>query len=155
MRTSSLYGSWLVLVMNYSSYYAPCFIVKLNLFLGKTLQVITLIHTLLVHSNLTKVKRVMVLTPKNALLNWCSEFQKWLKDCRETVINIFAISSLRTLKDRLNILEGWFKTGGVLVIGYTMFASLIHAKSIKEEETKKEINRYLLNPGIHELLESI
>jgi transcriptional regulator ATRX len=49
--------------------------------LGKTLQVITLVHTLIAHKNETKCKRVLILMPVNVLLNWKHEFTKWTAKC--------------------------------------------------------------------------
>lgn len=46
--------------------------------LGKTLQLITLLHTLIMHPQL-KTKRVLVVCPKSTIMNWNEEFQKWLK----------------------------------------------------------------------------
>lgn len=49
-------------------------------FKGKTLQVITLVHTLLTHSIKTKVEKVLIVCPVNVILNWVEEFQVWLKE---------------------------------------------------------------------------
>lgn len=46
--------------------------------LGKTLQVITLVHTLITNSEKTNVHKVMVVCPVNTVLNWKSEFKKWI-----------------------------------------------------------------------------
>lgn len=42
-------------------------------------QVITLVHTLLRHEE-TKVKTVLIICPLTTVLNWRSEFEKWLQD---------------------------------------------------------------------------
>lgn len=51
---------------------------------GKTLQVITLVHTLLSKRNRihTNVAKVLILCPVNVILNWIDEFEVWLKDFR-------------------------------------------------------------------------
>ena len=46
--------------------------------LGKTFQVVTLIHTLLNHED-TGVKTVMIVCPLSTVLNWVNEFKIWLK----------------------------------------------------------------------------
>lgn len=46
--------------------------------LGKTLQVIALIHTLFRNPKTTKVKNVLLVVPANVLSNWECEFEKWI-----------------------------------------------------------------------------
>ena len=46
--------------------------------LGKTFQVVTLIHTLMAYEE-TGVNTVMVVCPLSTVLNWCNEFKIWLK----------------------------------------------------------------------------
>jgi transcriptional regulator ATRX len=118
--------------------------------IGKTLQVIALISTLLVNSDQTKTNRIIILSPKNVTLNWRAELQKWLKDCE--IFYVFDITASRTLKDRLNVFQDWFLNGGVLILGYTMFANLINGKRSKEENDKKDIEKYLINPGCNLLI---
>lgn len=61
--------------------------------LGKTLQVVTLTHTLLSHSDQTKVERVLVICPVSTVLNWVNEFNIWLKHCKKNKdIEIFEMS---------------------------------------------------------------
>lgn len=61
--------------------------------LGKTLQVVTLVHTLLSHSEETNVEKVLVICPVSTVLNWVNEFRIWLKHCaRNKNIEIFEIS---------------------------------------------------------------
>lgn len=61
--------------------------------LGKTLQVVALVHTLLSHSDDTKVERVLVICPVSTVLNWVNEFNIWLKHCKDNKdIEIFELS---------------------------------------------------------------
>ena len=49
--------------------------------LGKTLQVIVFLHTIMMHQTIKEyINRVMIIVPKSVALNWQSEFQKWLYD---------------------------------------------------------------------------
>ena len=114
--------------------------------LGKTFQIVSLVHTLISHAELTKTKRIIVLTPVNALLNWRSEFTEWLKGCNRKV-NIFDISAVRTIKERLRVMDDWFRRGGVFIIGYTMFTNLVASKTIKKKSMREDIEKYLINPG--------
>lgn len=61
--------------------------------LGKTLQVVTLVHTLLAHSDDTSVEKVLVICPLSTVLNWVNEFKIWLKHCKANKkIEIYEIS---------------------------------------------------------------
>ena len=57
--------------------------------LGKTLQTITLTHTVLDNEK-TKIDRVLVICPVNTVKNWEDEFDKWLKG--RIVINVIYFS---------------------------------------------------------------
>lgn len=47
--------------------------------LGKSFQVVTLSHTLLMHEE-SGVRTIMVVCPLSTVLNWVNEFKMWLKD---------------------------------------------------------------------------
>lgn len=115
--------------------------------LGKTLSCIALVHTLLTNAE-TNVKRVIILSPVNALLNWIKEFQVWLEQCRDGIA-IYDIINDTTPKSRLKTISQWHKMGGVLVTGYQMFVNLVQGKSkkIKNAPYTDEFRNYLLNPG--------
>lgn len=46
--------------------------------LGKTLQLITLLHTLISYPELLETRKVIVICPKSTIMNWFEEFKKWL-----------------------------------------------------------------------------
>lgn len=46
--------------------------------LGKTLQVITLVHAILSRQQYFRGWKVLVLCPKNTLTNWKAEFKRWI-----------------------------------------------------------------------------
>lgn len=56
--------------------------------LGKSLQVVTLIHTLLMQ---TSVKKVLLISPACTIQNWIREFNKWLPQPNKE-IEIYDIS---------------------------------------------------------------
>jgi transcriptional regulator ATRX len=116
------------------------------MYAGKTLQVIGLVHTLLANQELTKVTRVMIFTPFNALLNWRSEFDKWLTYCDYRPV-VRDISEVKTISARLDVLRNWFETGGVFLIGYQMFLALLAPIRKRKEHIQDELDKYLLNPG--------
>ena len=55
--------------------------------LGKTLQTITLTHTVLENERLG-VNRVLVICPVNTVKNWEDEFEKWLKGDLQSVRSV-------------------------------------------------------------------
>lgn len=93
--------------------------------LGKTLQVATLIHTVLTNAELNKeVKRALVIMPKNVLTNWHTEIKMWTKNCAKKLkLFSFSYEQHTTRQEGENInkarcatLESWQKQGGVLLM---------------------------------------
>lgn len=85
--------------------------------LGKTLQVIAFVHTLLTNRDLTRIKKVLILVPVNVLTNWRKEFNHWTRDCQKR-ISIFELPIEKNkekdvVRARLGELQRWQKQGGV------------------------------------------
>ena len=118
--------------------------------LGKTLQVVSLVHTLLANSDDTKVKRVLILMPVNVVLNWRNEFQRWTKKC-DYQVKVYDLSNEEKGKDivrnRINIMQRWFDKGGVLLLGFTLFARLAQGQGIKQKQQKDKLAEFMLKPG--------
>ena len=117
--------------------------------LGKTLQIVTLVHTLLTHGAKTKCKRVLILMPKNVLLNWKHEFTHWTKKCKKK-IKVFDVTLKQS--DRLKTLQEWFQTGGVFLMSYSLFSRLVLLDKVKNQKTigpecENPYHKYLLSPG--------
>lgn len=104
------------------------FLKKIILFfkgLGKTLQVVTLTHTLIKNSEDTHVSRVLVVCPLNTVLNWVNEFNIWLKDLKGfEEFYVYEINKLKQNVDRANKLMEWHNDGGVMILSYDMFRNL-------------------------------
>ncbi|XP_076390210.1 uncharacterized protein LOC100874907 [Megachile rotundata] len=113
--------------------------------LGKTLQVIALTHTLLVHEELG-VKTVMIVCPLSTVLNWRNEFNLWLKDI-EHDIEVYELTKLKQNSDRRYMLESWQRTGGVLIIGYEMFRNLSGTNNRMRKNMKESVLKCLIDPG--------
>ncbi|KAL1487977.1 hypothetical protein ABEB36_015357 [Hypothenemus hampei] len=93
--------------------------------LGKTLQVIALIHTLLTNQEKTKVEKVMVVCPVNTVLNWKNEFRKWMPNNDD--FEVYELVTCKTSSinhERNYVIKNWYESGGVLIIGYNMFRTL-------------------------------
>ncbi|KAB0803719.1 hypothetical protein PPYR_00689 [Photinus pyralis] len=115
--------------------------------LGKTLQVIALTHTLLTNDEITNVKNVLVVCPLNTVLNWDSEYKRWLRDVEGPEINVFEMVSSKN-NAREFVVEDWYKEGGVLIIGYDMFRNLTNPTNKRLKKKAREIfQRGLVNPG--------
>ncbi|XP_026482209.1 LOW QUALITY PROTEIN: transcriptional regulator ATRX homolog [Ctenocephalides felis] len=117
--------------------------------LGKSLQVVTLVHTLLMHEELTKVRCVLVVCPLSTVLNWVNEFTIWLKNINDGEdINIYELSKFKKNNERAFQLSDWQKCGGVMIMGYDMFRNLTNDKGARlRKKMKESLQRSLVDPG--------
>lgn len=106
--------------------------------LGKTLQIVSFVEIFL---RCTCAKRVLCIVPINTIQNWLSEFNYWLPENgqqkldNDTIINyrrpfkVLLINDFaKTHKQRAEIILDWQTNGGVLLIGYEMFRTLVTLK---------------------------
>ncbi|XP_041807750.1 transcriptional regulator ATRX-like isoform X2 [Chelmon rostratus] len=114
--------------------------------LGKTLQVVTFLHTVLLSENL-KFKTALVVCPLNTILNWVGEFKKWQGSMGEDKVKVTELATIKHDPDRLRALQRWQRDGGVMIMGYEMYRILSLARKINNEEWKKEIKSVLVDPG--------
>merc|ERR1719317_99377 len=113
--------------------------------LGKTLQTVTLTHTVL-DTKKTKVFRVMVICPVNTVKNWQEEYDKWCKGDLE--LDVFEMSGEKDNWGRADKINQWFREGGVLIIGYEMFRNLVNEGNKKFKKKQREtFNNCLPDPG--------
>ncbi|GMT29200.1 hypothetical protein PFISCL1PPCAC_20497, partial [Pristionchus fissidentatus] len=134
--------------------------------LGKTLQVISFLHTVMSHPKISEVcKRVLIVVPKNVVINWYKEFAKWIDDNDEDLA-IFEVSELDSFKnnnDRCWALKHWHEsqTPAIMIIGYDMFRILTFdegdrkvskvkaapKKNKKLAKLQEDFRKYLQDPG--------
>jgi transcriptional regulator ATRX len=122
--------------------------------LGKTLQVIALVHTLIAHAKETKVNRVIIMLPVNVQSNWHDEVKKWTKYCDVQIIDkVFQLpmtASKGLNQDltnmRLNTLKDWARDGGVLLLGYKLFVNLTNGPKMPKEK-REQFQQLLVSPG--------
>lgn len=117
--------------------------------LGKTLQVITLVHTLLKNSDKTGVNRVLVVCPLSTVLNWVNEFNIWLKDIDGMEdIYVYDITKLKQNVDRANKLMEWHNDGGIMILSYDMFRNLTNDTGARlRKKVKESLQTSLVDPG--------
>ena len=116
--------------------------------LGKTLQVIVFLHTLLTCKRLHhKMRRVLVLCPVNTVYNWVAEFKNWLKG-KLLSFDVIELISAKDLWNRAYRLDEWHNESGVCIIGYDMYRTLSNDKNKKFKGKMKEIfQKTLVSPG--------
>ena len=108
--------------------------------LGKSLQVVALLHMLLTNpllnnaswKNYTPIERVLLVVPVNTLENWKTEFKKWVEE-DDTVPNfrVTCMNDQTNAMQKFDEADQWFKEGGVLLISSPTFASI--CKSCKDD----------------------
>ncbi|XP_032595446.1 transcriptional regulator ATRX-like isoform X2 [Drosophila grimshawi] len=128
--------------------------------LGKTLQLIALLHTVISYKELNTAK-VLVLCPKSTVMNWADELQRWLGPLKsKTNIKVFVFPDSSDISEKLRVLEEWshssVKRAGCLLVGYEAFRTLVfyhsyknrgNLSSAKLESIREKVNNYLLQPG--------
>jgi transcriptional regulator ATRX len=112
--------------------------------LGKTLSVISFISTLMFNQEETGIRTCLVVTPLNTVLNWQAEFQKWLG---EDSMDVYEMSSIKNNWGRMETLEAWHETGGILIIGYELYRILTQHQRVKNKKQKLAFTRTLADPG--------
>ncbi|KAI9011258.1 SNF2 family N-terminal domain-containing protein [Gaertneriomyces semiglobifer] len=127
--------------------------------LGKTLQVITFVYTLLREissGNCTIPEhlggaRVLVVAPTSVIINWEREFKFWIfeKDkpkaaeraIRQRIMRTLTIVSTTNLEIRKDQSQVWDSKGGVLIVSYHLLRSMI----TMERKGKSPGNGYSLS----------
>lgn len=132
--------------------------------LGKTLQLITLIHTVIRFEGL-HTKKILVICPKSTIYNWYDEFKRWLSPIKENDVNkrlkAYYLQDNLRINEKIDKLEEWHKSKspGVFLINYEAFRILVNwsgshkrakKNAISEGDVKiyqDKIKKYLLQPG--------
>ncbi|XP_016839228.2 transcriptional regulator ATRX homolog [Nasonia vitripennis] len=115
--------------------------------LGKTFQIVTLVHTILVNRD-TGVNTVMVVCPMNTILNWVEEFDMWLKHAENNKrIRVYDLTQIKKTSSRISQLKFWHDLGGVLVLSYEMFRLFTSDDKKQSLQRSQKMRSYLLNPG--------
>ncbi|CAH8551854.1 unnamed protein product [Heterobilharzia americana] len=115
--------------------------------LGKTLSVISFLHTLLRYPEQLNIRTGLIICPVNTLLNWKHEWEIWSPEDEPT--DVFELASKNSNRLKLDIIKHWHKKGGILLIGYDMFRNFVMTlmKRTKSKGVRNTISSSLLNPG--------
>lgn len=115
--------------------------------LGKTLQVVTFLHTLLLCEKLN-FSTALVVAPLNTVLNWVNEFEKWQEGMKdEESLEVTELATVKRPQERAYILQRWQEDGGIMIIGYEMYRNLTQGRNIKSKKLKETFQKTLVDPG--------
>ncbi|KAM9325604.1 transcriptional regulator ATRX [Gastrophryne carolinensis] len=115
--------------------------------LGKTLQVVSFLHAVLLSDKL-EFSRALVVCPLNTVLNWTNEFEKWqdgLED--DEKLEVTELATVKRPQERGYLLQRWFDDGGALIIGYEMYRNLTQGRNVKSKKLKELYQKTLVDPG--------
>ncbi|XP_071773053.1 transcriptional regulator ATRX isoform X1 [Centroberyx gerrardi] len=115
--------------------------------LGKTLQVVTFLHTLLLCEKLN-FTTALVVCPLNTVLNWLNEFEKWQEGMKDDEsLEVTELATVKRPQERAYALQRWQEDGGVMIIGYEMYRNLTQGRNIKSKKLKEIFQKSLVDPG--------
>uniref|UniRef100_A0A8C9RRU7 DNA helicase n=1 Tax=Scleropages formosus TaxID=113540 RepID=A0A8C9RRU7_SCLFO len=115
--------------------------------LGKTLQVVTFLHTMLLCEKLN-FRTALVVCPLNTVLNWLNEFEKWQEGMKdEECLEVTELATVKRPQERAYALQRWQEDGGIMIIGYEMYRNLTQGRNIKSKKLKEAFHKTLVDPG--------
>ncbi|KAM8952869.1 transcriptional regulator ATRX [Pelodytes ibericus] len=115
--------------------------------LGKTLQVVTFLHTILLCENMN-FSTALVVCPLNTVLNWVNEFEKWQEGMEEDEqLEVVELATIKRPQERGYMMQRWHDQGGVLIIGYEMYRNLTQGRNVKSKKLKEIYQKTLVDPG--------
>uniref|UniRef100_A0A7N6FH84 DNA helicase n=1 Tax=Anabas testudineus TaxID=64144 RepID=A0A7N6FH84_ANATE len=115
--------------------------------LGKTLQVVTFLHTLLLCEKLD-FSTALVVCPLNTVLNWLNEFEKWQEGMKDDEsLEVTELATVKRPQERAYALQRWQESGGIMIIGYEMYRNLTQGRNIKSKKLKETFQKTLVDPG--------
>lgn len=110
---------------------------------GKTLQIITLMYTILCHSQMN-IKTFLIICPPGLIYSWMDEIYKWLKNIDvEEIVKVYDLPKTNKLYNITNIAT-WKCKGGILILSYENFKSLVNCK---QDDLRESFFHTLVNPG--------
>lgn len=111
--------------------------------IGKTLQIIVLIYTILCQKEIN-LKTFLVICPPGLIYNWIDEIYKWLKEIdKYEIVKVYDLPKTNKLYNITNIAI-WKSKGGVLILSYENFKSLVNCK---QTDLQEPFTHTLIDPG--------
>ncbi|KAG4067204.1 hypothetical protein HA402_000195 [Bradysia odoriphaga] len=131
--------------------------------LGKTLQVIALLHAV-INSKEYKTNKILVLCPISTIMNWKEEILRWLGSINDghRKLQILELGQKDNIDRKITFLQNWSQCDSespaiCLIMGYDSFRNLVNfhttkanAKKYKESSLRQirdRIRKYLLAPA--------
>ncbi|KAL8181242.1 UNVERIFIED_CONTAM: hypothetical protein K2H54_050653, partial [Gekko kuhli] len=115
--------------------------------LGKTLQVVSFLHTVLLCDKLD-FSTALVVCPLNTALNWMNEFEKWQEGLEDhEKLEVAELATVKRPQERSYMLQRWQDEGGVMIIGYEMYRNLAQGRNVKSRKLKEIFIKALVDPG--------
>lgn len=113
--------------------------------LGKTLQIITLLYTVM--KNDIGVNTVLITCPLNVVNNWIYEFEFWLQKCEQD-LDVYSIHNCKKNMKYYQIKQ-WYEGGGVLVLSYDMMRNFTtsNRRGNSSRLYPKNLSEFLVDPG--------
>ena len=100
--------------------------------------------------------RVLILAPAGLLTNWALELETWAdkfpdaSSCGKRLLKtVYRMNDVVHLSQRIEVLNRWRATGGILLLGQERFRSLVDPKDTthRDNNQQSEIHSCLLSPG--------
>uniref|UniRef100_H3APH3 DNA helicase n=1 Tax=Latimeria chalumnae TaxID=7897 RepID=H3APH3_LATCH len=115
--------------------------------LGKTLQVVSFLHTLLLCEKVD-FRTALVVCPLNTVLNWLNEFDKWQEGLGDDEkLEVTELATVKRPQERSCLIQRWQEDGGIMIIGYEMYRNLTQGRNVKSKKLKEVFQRTLVDPG--------
>ncbi|XP_072388064.1 uncharacterized protein [Diabrotica undecimpunctata] len=119
--------------------------------LGKTFQVLSLIHTLFTHEEID-TKHVLVVCPLSTVNNWRKEVKFAYKGLRDQDdIHIYTFQTARDIQLKYDIVNKWhLRKKSILIMGYEAFETITNEAKLDKNlsvEMKNKILNALVDPG--------
>lgn len=85
--------------------------------------------------------RIMILCPPTLLQNWNKEIRQWAP---KNATNVFVVEASSRAADQLRDLEDWYRFGGILCLGYSMFRQFVVRKGNQYGNAADRLDTILL-----------